>query len=90
MQLLSIHPLFFFLFSSLFLHGTADTPYLSNKIRLGVGARGSTFVFTRIPEEDFASSGYKIALESKPLTQKQVSLGMMCFHFSVQYPTFYR
>ena len=52
-----------------------DTPYLSDQIRLGIGARGSTFVFERIPEEDSASSEYEIALDSKPLTQKQVSGG---------------
>ena len=66
-----------------------DTPYLSDNIRLGVGARGSNFVFTKIPEEDAASSGYKLALESTPLTQNQVSTGALisflilnCFYVS--------
>ena len=54
-----------------------DRPYLSDNIRLGVGARGSNFVFTKIPEEDTASSGYKLALESTPLTQNQVSIGTL-------------
>ena len=53
-----------------------DTPYLSDKIRLGVGARGSTFVFTKILDGDVASSGYKLALDSTPLTQNQVSAGI--------------
>ena len=47
-----------------------DTPYLDDRIRIGVGARGSRFLFTRTTEP--ASDAYKAILERsrRPITAR--------------------
>lgn len=42
-----------------------DTPYVCEKVRLGRGSRGSTFIFQRT--SDPAADGYKAVLEHRPL-----------------------
>jgi hypothetical protein len=46
-----------------------DTPYLDGKIRLGVGARGSSFIFKRTLDEN--ANKWKIDIRRKALPAKQ-------------------
>lgn len=50
-----------------------DTPYVSDKLRLGLGARGSTFIFQRLPENDSAAMAWKVAYEKTPVQGKALS-----------------
>jgi hypothetical protein len=46
-----------------------DTPYLDGKIRLGVGARGSSFIFKRTLDDN--ANNWKIDIRRKALPAKQ-------------------
>ena len=55
-----------------------DTPYLDDKIRLGMGARGSAFIFKRTTDK--RANNWKIDIKRKPIKAKSlgfffVSLG---------------
>ena len=50
-----------------------DTPYVSGQLRLGLGARGSTFVFQRLAENDSAAMAWKVAYENTPVQGKALS-----------------
>lgn len=54
-----------------------DTPYVCDKIRLGVGSRGSTFIFTRTT--DPAASAWKEWLALKPLSAKKAGAALVSF-----------
>jgi hypothetical protein len=45
-----------------------DTPYLDDKIRLGMGARGSAFIFKRT--KDSRANNWKIDIKRKPINAK--------------------
>jgi hypothetical protein len=49
-----------------------DTPYVDDRVRLGVGSRGSTFVFART--DDAASYKWKQELSKPPLKGRRVGL----------------
>ena len=60
-----------------------DTPYLDGKIRLGVGARGSSFIFKRTLDDN--ANNWKIDIRRKTLPAKQagfflVFLGTVLFN----------
>ena len=60
-----------------------DTPYLSENLRLGVGARGSTFVFKRLSDDDDAATDYISATEHLPLSQLKLSIRLLTFGASM-------
>ena len=70
-----------------------DTPYLDKKIRLGLGARGSAFIFKKTDNEK--AENWKIDIQRKPLNAKKlgfsfISLGILLFNLfsSVDFAAF--
>ena len=54
-----------------------DTPYLDAKIRLGMGARGSSFIFKRTKEDN--ANNWKIDLSRKALPAKSTGIFLLFF-----------
>ena len=54
-----------------------DTPYLDGKIRLGVGARGSSFIFKRTLDDK--ANNWKIDISRKALPAKQAGFFLFSF-----------
>ena len=54
-----------------------DTPYLDAKIRLGMGARGSSFIFKRTKEDN--ANNWKIDLQRKALPAKSTGIFLLFF-----------
>ena len=54
-----------------------DTPYLDGKIRLGMGARGSSFIFKRTKEDN--ANNWKIDLSRKALPAKSTGIFLLFF-----------
>ena len=52
-----------------------DTPYLDNKMRLGVGARGSSFIFRKTSEEK--ANNWKIDVKRKVLNAKKLGFAFL-------------
>ena len=54
-----------------------DTPYLDDKIRLGMGARGSSFIFKRTLEE--SANNWKVDIKRKALPAKSAGVFLLFF-----------
>ena len=54
-----------------------DTPYLDDKIRLGMGARGSAFIFKRT--QDNRANNWKIDIKRKPVNAKFLGFLLLSF-----------
>lgn len=54
-----------------------DTPYLDDKIRLGMGARGSAFIFKRT--KDSRANNWKIDINRKPVNAKFLGFLLISF-----------
>ena len=54
-----------------------DTPYLDGKIRLGMGARGSSFIFKRTKEDN--ANNWKIDISRKALPAKSTGIFLLFF-----------
>jgi hypothetical protein len=54
-----------------------DTPYLDDKIRLGMGARGSAFIFKRT--KDSRANNWKIDIKRKPINAKFLGFLFLSF-----------
>jgi hypothetical protein len=54
-----------------------DTPYLSDRVRLGVGARGSLFVFKRLSEDNAAATAWIEDYSHKPIQGRAFGLKLL-------------
>ena len=49
-----------------------DTPYLSDRVRLGLGARGSSFVFSKLDDSDPQALSWETAYKIPPTNARKV------------------